>query len=213
MDATTGADIPSSSPGSQVNPKGDGDEMSGARSRVGLPGGHLLGREGERDAVDRLLDGGRAGRGGVMVVHGEPGIGKTALLECALEAGREFRVARISGVETEMELAFAALQRLCLPYIQLMEHLPEPQRDALAVAFGLGAGPAQSPFLVGLRSSASSRRLPRSVRFCASSMTRSGSIPRPREPWPLWDAGCWPRRSRLSLRHASWAGSCGACRN
>src|SRR5258708_20116637 len=150
MDATTGADIPSSSPGSQVNPKGDGDEMSGARSRVGLPGGHLLGRERERDAVDRLLDGGRAGRGGVMVVHGEPGIGKPALLECALEAGREFRVARISGVETEMELAFAALQRLCSPYIQLMEHLPEPQRDALAVAFGLGAGPAQSPFLVGL---------------------------------------------------------------
>ena len=150
MSAPTAADVPSSGPASQVNPKGAGDEMSGARSRVGLPGGHLLGRERERDAVDRLLDGGRAGRGGVMVVHGEPGIGKTALLECALEAGREFRVARISGVETEMELAFAALQRLCLPYIQLMEHLPEPQRDALAVAFGLGAGPAQSPFLVGL---------------------------------------------------------------
>ncbi len=150
MSAPTAADVPSSGPASQVNPKGAGDEMSGARSRVGLPGGHLLGRERERDAVERLLDGGRAGRGGVMVVHGEPGIGKTALLECALEAGREFRVARISGVETEMELAFAALQRLCLPYIQLMEHLPEPQRDALAVAFGLGAGPAQSPFLVGL---------------------------------------------------------------
>ena len=84
------------------------------------------------------------------MVHGEPGIGKTALLECALEAGREFRVARIFGVEIEMELAFAALQRLCLPYLQLMEHLPEPQRDALAVAFGLGAGPAPNPFLVGL---------------------------------------------------------------
>src|SRR6266566_3684148 len=125
MSAPTAADVPSSGPASQVNPKAAGDEMSGARSRVGLPGGHLLGRERERDAVDRLL-------------------------ECALEAGREFRVARISGVETEMELAFAALQRLCLPYIQLMEHLPEPQRDALAVAFGLGAGPAQSPFLVGL---------------------------------------------------------------
>jgi DNA-binding CsgD family transcriptional regulator len=150
MSAPTAADVPSSGPAPQVNPKAAGDEMSGAPSRVGLPAGHLLGRERERDAVDRLLDGGRAGRGGVLVVHGEPGIGKTALLECALEAGREFRVARISGVETEMELAFAALQRVCLPYLQLMEHLPEPQRDALAVAFGLGAGPAPSPFLVGL---------------------------------------------------------------
>jgi DNA-binding CsgD family transcriptional regulator len=110
----------------------------------------LLGRELERETIDRLLDGGRAGRGDVLVVHGEPGIGKTALLEYAVGAGREFRVARIFGVEIEMEMAFAALQRLCLPYLQLVEHLPEPQRDALAVAFGLGAGSAPNPFLVGL---------------------------------------------------------------
>src|SRR5258708_39163274 len=101
MSATTAADIPSSGPASQVNPKAAGDEMSGARSRVGLPGGHLRGRERERDAVDRLLDGGRAGHGGVMVVHGDPGIGRTALLECALEAGRRLRADRIAGVETE----------------------------------------------------------------------------------------------------------------
>jgi DNA-binding CsgD family transcriptional regulator len=110
----------------------------------------LLGREREREALDRLLDSGRAGRGGALVVHGEPGIGKTALLECAVETGREFRVASICGVESEMEMAFAALQQLCCPYLELMEHLPEPQRDALAVAFGLGAGPAPNPFLVGL---------------------------------------------------------------
>jgi AAA ATPase domain len=110
----------------------------------------LLGRERERQALDRLLDGGRGGRGGVLVVHGEPGIGKTALLECAVERAREFRVAGICGVESEMELAFAALQQLCCPYLELMEHLPEAQRDALAVAFGLGAGPAPNPFLVGL---------------------------------------------------------------
>jgi DNA-binding CsgD family transcriptional regulator len=110
----------------------------------------LLGREREREALDRLLDGGRAGRGGVLVVHGEPGIGKTALLECAVETGREFRVASICGVESEMELAFAALQQLCCPYLELMEHLPEAQRDALAVAFGLGVGPTPNPFLVGL---------------------------------------------------------------
>src|SRR5258708_39966333 len=106
--------------------------MSGAPSGVRLlSGGQLLGREREREALDRLLDGGRAGRGGVLVVHGEPGIGKTALLEYAVETGREFRVAGICGVESEMELAFASLQRLCLPSIQLMERLPEPHRDAL----------------------------------------------------------------------------------
>jgi DNA-binding CsgD family transcriptional regulator len=125
--------------------------MSGAPSRVRfLAGGQLLGREPERDVLDRLLDAGCAGRGGVLVVHGEPGIGKTALLECAVERGREFRVARICGVESEMELAYAALQQLCCPYLELTGHLPEPQRDALAVAFGLGAGPAPNPFLVGL---------------------------------------------------------------
>ena len=130
-----------------------GGEMSTvARSVVsgGQLGGRLLGREREREALDRLLDGGRAGRGGVLVVHGEPGIGKTALLECAVETAREFRVAGICGVESEMELAFAALQQLCCPYLELMEHLREPQRAALAVAFGLDAGPAPNPFLVGL---------------------------------------------------------------
>ena len=124
--------------------------MSGASPPVLGSGRALLGREREREALDRLLDGGRAGRGGALVVHGEPGIGKTALLECAVETGREFRVASICGVESEMEMAFAALQQLCCPYLELMEDLPEPQRDALAVAFGLGAGPAPNPFLVGL---------------------------------------------------------------
>src|SRR5246127_301309 len=124
--------------------------MSGASPPVLGLGRALLGREREREALDRLLDGGRAGCGGVLVVHGEPGIGKTALLECAVETGREFRVAGICGVESEMELAFAALQQLCCPYLELMEHLPEAQRDALAIAFGLGAGPAPNPFLVGL---------------------------------------------------------------
>jgi DNA-binding CsgD family transcriptional regulator len=124
--------------------------MDGASPPVLGSGRALLGREREREALDRLLDGGRAGRGGVLVVHGEPGIGKTALLECAVETGREFRVASICGVESEMELAFAALQQLCCPYLELMEHLPEAQRDALAVAFGLGVGPTPNPFLVGL---------------------------------------------------------------
>ena len=126
------------------------DEMSEARSRGRSPEGQLLGREDEREALDRLLDRARDGRGGVLVVHGEPGIGKTALLEYAVEAGSGFRVARAVGVESEMELPFAALQQLCCPFLDLTEHFPPPQRDALAAAFGLNAGPAPNPFLVGI---------------------------------------------------------------
>jgi DNA-binding CsgD family transcriptional regulator len=83
-------------------------------------------------------------------MHGEPGVGKTALLEYAVEAGQDFRVVRTAGVEGEMELDYAALQQLCAPILEFIEHLPDPQRDALGVAFGLSAGQAPSPFLVGL---------------------------------------------------------------
>jgi DNA-binding CsgD family transcriptional regulator len=110
----------------------------------------LLGRQPEREVLGRLLAAARGGHGGVLVVHGEPGVGKTALLEDAVEAGREFRVARTVGVEGETELAYAALQQLCAPILELAERLPDPQRDALAVAFGHRAGPAPNPFLVGL---------------------------------------------------------------
>jgi DNA-binding CsgD family transcriptional regulator len=115
-----------------------------------LPGGGLVGRDREREALGRTLKAGRGGGGGVLVVHGEPGIGKTALLEWTIEEGREFRVLRTVGVEGEMELPFAALQQLCSPILDLSERLPDPQRDALTVAFGLSAGQAPSPFLVGL---------------------------------------------------------------
>jgi RNA polymerase sigma factor (sigma-70 family) len=115
-----------------------------------LPGGQLLGRQRERKEFDRLLGAARGGAGGVLVVHGEPGVGKTALLDWAVEAAPEFRVLRTAGVEGEMELPFAALQQLCAPILELMEHLPQPQREAVAVAFGLGAGQAPNPFLVGL---------------------------------------------------------------
>src|SRR3981081_2204360 len=113
-------------------------------------GGQLLGREREREALGRLLDGVRGGRGGVVVVHGEAGVGKTALLEYAVEAAREFRTARTSGIEAEMELPFAAVQQLCSPFLELMDRLPRPQHEALGVAFGLITGPAPNPFLVGL---------------------------------------------------------------
>jgi DNA-binding CsgD family transcriptional regulator len=124
--------------------------MSGASSPVLSPAGQLLGREREREVLDRLLEGVRGGRGGVLVVHGEAGIGKTALLEYAVEAARGFRVARTLGVEGEMELPFAAVQQLCAPFLEIVERLPTPQRDALGVAFGLSAGSTPNPFLVGL---------------------------------------------------------------
>ena len=124
--------------------------MSEASPPVLSSRGQLLGRERERKVLDRLLHGGRRGRGGVLVVRGEAGVGKTALLEYAVEAAREFRIARTAGVEAEMELPFAAVQQLCSPFLELGERLPRPQYDALDVAFGLSTGPAPNPFLVGL---------------------------------------------------------------
>jgi DNA-binding CsgD family transcriptional regulator len=115
-----------------------------------LPGGQLIGRQREREVLDGLLAAARRGQPGILVVHGQPGVGKTALLEWAIHAAAEFRVVRAAGVEAEMELPFAALQQLCAPMLELMERLPQPQRDALAVAFGLATGHAPNPFLVGL---------------------------------------------------------------
>jgi hypothetical protein len=115
-----------------------------------LPSGRpLFGREREREVLDRLLDG---GRGGVLVLHGDAGVGKSALLEYAVQAGRGFRVARTTGVEAEIELPFAAVQQLCSPFLELSDRLPQPQQDALAVAFGLSAGSAPERWLGRFRS-------------------------------------------------------------
>src|SRR3954464_15572751 len=105
-----------------------------------VPGERLVGRVRERAALERLLEEVRRGRSGMLVVHGEPGVGKTALLEYAVEVGRDFRVGRTAGVDGEIEFAFAALQQLCAPFLPLAERLPPPQRDALHVAFGLSSG-------------------------------------------------------------------------
>jgi DNA-binding CsgD family transcriptional regulator len=112
--------------------------------------GRLLGRQRERAVLERLLETARNGHGAVLVVHGDPGVGKTALLEYSVEAGEEFLVVRTAGVEGEMELDYAALQQLCSPLLGRSESLPDPQRDALSVAFGLSAGQPPSPFLIGL---------------------------------------------------------------
>jgi DNA-binding CsgD family transcriptional regulator len=110
----------------------------------------LLDRLPERAAITQLLDTARAGRSGVLVMRGEPGVGKTALLEYAIESSAGLRVARVAGVESEMELAFAALQQLCAPMLDKLGGLPDPQRAALGVAFGLSTGAAPDRFLVGL---------------------------------------------------------------
>jgi DNA-binding CsgD family transcriptional regulator len=111
----------------------------------------LTGRRSEAAVLDRLIDAVRAGESRALVVHGEPGMGKTALLDyLAEQAAPDCRVARTAGVQSEMELAFAALQQLCAPMLDHVDRLPVPQGDALRTALGLSAGPAPDRFLVGL---------------------------------------------------------------
>src|SRR5438128_1760543 len=110
----------------------------------------LWGRRQQCTALDGLLAEVRAGRSRVLVIRGETGIGKTALLDYAAETAPDFRAARAEGVESEMELPFAALHQLCGPMLSRLGRLPGPQRGALGVAFGLCPGAAPGRFLVGL---------------------------------------------------------------
>src|SRR4051794_3826503 len=110
----------------------------------------LRGRQAECALLDRLLDDARAGQSGVLVLLGEAGVGKTALLDHAIESASDLRVERAFGVESEMELTSAALQQLCAPMAGWLDRLPRPQRDALATTFGLSAGPVPDQLLVGL---------------------------------------------------------------
>jgi DNA-binding CsgD family transcriptional regulator len=110
----------------------------------------LLGRADECALLDELLDDVRGGESRSLVLRGEAGIGKTALLEHLVESASDLTVARAVGVESEMELAFASLHQLCAPLLDPLDRLPAPQRDALRIVFGLTAGPAPDRFLVGL---------------------------------------------------------------
>jgi DNA-binding CsgD family transcriptional regulator len=110
----------------------------------------LHGRRSEREALEQLLAAVRGGQSRVLVVSGEAGVGKTALVESVIGSAPGFRVMRAVGVESEMELAFAAVQQLCSPMLDRLDRLPAPQQDALGVAFGLRAGDAPDRFLVGL---------------------------------------------------------------
>jgi DNA-binding CsgD family transcriptional regulator len=115
-----------------------------------VTGEELRGRYRECAVLGRQLAEVREGRSAVLVVRGEAGVGKTALLDYLVESAADLRVMRVVGVESEMELAFAALHQLCGPVLDLRARLPGPQRDALGTAFGLQAGPAPDRFMVGL---------------------------------------------------------------
>jgi DNA-binding CsgD family transcriptional regulator len=110
----------------------------------------LRGRTAECAILDELLSGARAGRSQVLVLRGEAGIGKTALLDYLRERASSCRVLPAAGVESELELAFAGLHQLCAPLLGALERLPGPQRGALETAFGLGAGDPPDRFLVAL---------------------------------------------------------------
>ncbi len=110
----------------------------------------FLDRSSERKVLDRLLADAREGQGTVLVIRGEAGIGKTALLRYAARQAAGFRVAQVAGVEAEMELPFSGIHQLCAPVLDRLDALPEPQQNALTVALGLASGDVPDRFLVGL---------------------------------------------------------------
>ena len=117
---------------------------------MGSRGGGLTDRRAECHVLDGLVEAVRAGESRVLVVHGEPGVGKSALLEYLAGRAGGFGVLRVAGVQSEMELAFAGLHLLCGPLLGRLDALPGPQAEALRTAFGLSGGPAPDRFLVGL---------------------------------------------------------------
>ena len=112
--------------------------------------GELLGRRDECAALDQLVADVLASSSRVLVLRGEAGVGKSALLGYLSDRIGGWHVARAVGVESEMELPYSGLHQLCAPLLDHLDELPVPQRDALATVFGLSAGPAPDRFLVGL---------------------------------------------------------------
>src|ERR1700744_5672723 len=121
-----------------------------ARGRAAPGGLALRGRRDECAVLDRLRERARAGRSGVLVIRGEAGVGKTALLDYAIASASDVLVVRASGVESEMELAFAVLHQLCVPLLDRLEWLPVPQRHALEITFRLSEGAVPDRLFVGL---------------------------------------------------------------
>jgi DNA-binding CsgD family transcriptional regulator len=126
------------------------DQQAGPRA--GQPGQEfvLLDRRTERAAIDQVLDAVRGGFSGTLVLRGEPGIGKTALLRYAVAAAPDLRVSSIASVESEISMEYGGLHQLLLPFLPLVVDLPPPQQSALRVALGQEAGPPPERFLVAL---------------------------------------------------------------
>jgi DNA-binding CsgD family transcriptional regulator len=120
--------------------------------RIRGPVGHtgLRGRAGECALLDDLVSAIRLGESRSLVLRGEAGIGKTALLDYLIASASDLTVVRAVGVQSDMELAYASLHQLCGPLLDRLESLPAPQREALRIVFGLNAGPAPERFFVGL---------------------------------------------------------------
>ena len=110
----------------------------------------LRGREQEYAVLKRMLDAAQAGRSDVLVIRGEPGVGKSALLDVLAKRVDGLHLARAAGVESEMELSYSGLHQLCQPFLDRMDHLARPQHEALGTAFGLQTGPPPDRFLTGL---------------------------------------------------------------
>src|SRR4051812_16932008 len=110
----------------------------------------FLGRTRECQRLDGMLARARDGTSAVLVIRGEPGIGKTALLRYAARQASGLRIARVDGVQAEMELPFAAIHQLCAPMLGGLEVLPEPQQNSLRVALGMSSGDAPDRFLVAV---------------------------------------------------------------
>ena len=100
--------------------------------------------------LDQVADALLTGESRALVLHGEPGVGKSALLDYLAGRARECRIVRAVGVQQEMELAYAGLHQVCVSMLDDMDRLPVPQRDALRTAFGMSGGPVPDRFLVGL---------------------------------------------------------------
>ena len=110
----------------------------------------LIDRRRECGLLDLLVDAVRAGESRVLVLRGEPGVGKTVLLDYLTRRAQGCLLLRAAGMQSEMELAFAGLHQLCAPMLVRLDQLPVPQREALRIAFGLSAGPPPDRFLVSL---------------------------------------------------------------
>ena len=164
--------------------------------------GVLLGRGDECAMLDGLIDDVRRGESRSLVLRGEAGIGKTALLKRLIESASDLTVGRAVGIESEMELAFASLHQLCGPMLDRLPMLPVPQRHALEIVFGLRAGGAPDRFLVGLAVLSLFSEVAEHVPLLC--VVDDAQWLGPNTPSSAWRCGSGRRSSRSSSGPHSW---------